>query len=88
MEASTTLYLTSLGWSLFLALMVYFIIRVVCNTIKAERQRKIFKLEMKLGDKAYFPVASGGVHGEIFEINGYDVKIVVTVPKSRVYPDK
>jgi preprotein translocase subunit YajC len=85
MEAS---YWASLGWSLLLAIMVYFIIRVVCNTIKTERKRKVFKLEMKSGDKAYFPVASGGVYGEILEVNEDDVKIVVTIPKSRVYPDK
>jgi hypothetical protein len=42
---------------------------------------------MKSGDKVYFPVASGSINGEILDVNGDDVKIVVIVSKSRVYPN-
>jgi preprotein translocase subunit YajC len=73
--------------SLLLSLMVYFIIRVIYNTIKAERKRKLFIPGMKSGDKVYFPVASGSVNGEVLEVSGDDVKVVVTVSKSRVYPN-
>ena len=78
---------TLVGWVLLLITMVAFIIKVVYNTIKSERKRKLFTTEMKTGDKVYFPVASGSVRGEILDVNGDNVKIVVTVPKSRVYPN-
>ena len=78
---------TLVGWVLLLITMVAFIIKVVYNTIKSERKRKLFTTEMKPGDKAYFPVASGSVRGEILDVNGDNVKIVVTVPKSRIYPN-
>jgi preprotein translocase subunit YajC len=67
--------------------MTVFIIKVIYNTIKAERKKKLFTSEMKSGDKVYFPVASGSINGEILDVNGDDVKIVVTVSKSRVYPN-
>lgn len=41
---------------------------------------------MKQGDNIYFPVASGSIPGEILEVNGDEVKVIVTVSKSRVYP--
>lgn len=78
---------TLIGWVLLLVAMIAFIIKVVYNTIKTEKNRKLFNSSMKVEDKVYFPVASGGVRGEILEVNGDDVKIVVTVSKSRVYPD-
>ena len=76
-----------IGWSLVIISMIVFIVKVTYNTIKTERKRKIFTCEMKPGDKAYFPVASGSVRGQILNVNGDEVKIVVTVPKSRVYPN-
>jgi len=79
--------INTIGWSLLGVFMVVFIIKVVYNTIKAERKRKLFTTEMKTGDKVYFPVASGSVRGEILDVNGDNVKIVVTVPKSSVYPN-
>ena len=72
---------------LLLVFMTVFIIKVIYNTIKAERKKKLFTPEMKSGDKVYFPVASGSINGEILDVNGDDVKIVVTVSKSRVYPN-
>ena len=79
--------ITLVGWVLLLVFMTVFIIKVIYNTIKAERKKKLFTSEMKSGDKVYFPVASGSINGEILDVNGDDVKIVVTVSKSRVYPN-
>jgi hypothetical protein len=42
---------------------------------------------MKVGDKVHFPVDSNTVTGKILEVDGDTVKIVVSVSKSRVYPD-
>jgi hypothetical protein len=42
---------------------------------------------MKSGDKVYFSVASGNVNGEVLEVNGDDVKVVITLNKSRLYPN-
>lgn len=75
-----------IGWSLLIISMIVFIIKVVYNTIKSEKERKKFLPEMKQGDNVYFPVASGSIPGEILEVNGDEVKIVVTVSRSRVYP--
>jgi preprotein translocase subunit YajC len=79
--------ITLVGWVLLLVFMTVFIIKVIYNTIKSERKKKLFTPEMKSGDKVYFPVASGSINGEILDVNGDDVKIVVTVSKSRVYPN-
>jgi preprotein translocase subunit YajC len=78
---------TLVGWVLLLITMVTFTIYSIYKTIKVEHRKKLFTPEMKSGDKVYFPVASGSVRGEILDVNGDDVKIVVTVPKSRVYPN-
>ena len=75
-----------IGWSLVIISMVVFIVKITYNTIKAEKERKKFFPEMKQGDNVYFPVASGSIPGEILEVNGDEIKIVVTVSKSRVYP--
>ena len=76
-----------IGWSLVIISMLAFIIKVAYNIIKIERKKKLFTPAMKSGDKVYFPVASGSVRGEILNVNGDEVKIVVTVSKSRVYPN-
>jgi preprotein translocase subunit YajC len=81
------IFFKAIGWVLLLVFMTVFIIKVIYNTIKAERKKKLFTSEMKSGDKVYFPVDSGSINGEILDVNGDDVKIVVTVSKSRVYPN-
>lgn len=78
--------IAGIGWSLVLISMLVFIIKVTYNTIKSEKERKRFLPEMKQGDSIYFPVASGSIPGEIFEVNGDEVKVMVTVSKSRIYP--
>ena len=77
-----------IGWSLVIISMLAFIIKVAYNIIKIERKKKLFTPAMKSGDKVYFPVASGSVRGEILYVNDDEVKIVVTVSKSRVYPNE
>lgn len=72
---------------LFLSCLV-FISYVIYRTLQTEKKRKQYTSEMKSGDKIYFPVASGGVTGEILEVNDDDVKVVITVSKSRVYPNE
>lgn len=78
---------TLVGWLLLLVFMVAFIIKVVYNTIKIERKKKLFTPSMKSGDKVYFSVASGNVSGEVLDVDGDDVKVVITVNKSRLYPN-
>ena len=78
---------TLVGWVLVLITMITFIGYVIYRAFKTERKKKLFTSVMKSGDKVYFPVASGNVRGEILDVNGDDVKIVVTVSKSRVYPN-
>ncbi len=68
-------------------LVVYWTIKIIVNTIKSERGRKKFSINMKSGDKVHFPVDSNSVTGEILEVDGDTVKVVVSVSKSRVYPD-
>lgn len=62
------------------------IVYIITKLIKSEKSRKDFGKSMKVGDSAYTPTASNGVIGEIVEINNEEVKILITVPKSRVYP--
>ena len=42
---------------------------------------------MKIGDKVYVP-AIDFVTGEILEINGDEIKVVIKSDKSRVYPQE
>jgi preprotein translocase subunit YajC len=79
--------INTIGWLLLLTFMSFFVIKVIYNTIKAERKRKLFIPGMKSGDKVYFSVASGNVNGEVLEVNGDDVKVVITLNKSRLYPN-
>ncbi len=87
MEATETnfLWLSIAYGILFIAILCGFV-RVVYNTITTERKRKKFTPVMVKGDAVYFPVASGSVNGEILEVDGDTVKIIVTITKSRVYP--
>lgn len=78
---------TLVGWVLLLAFMTAFIIKVVYNTIKTERKKKLFTPSMKSGDKVYFYSNNIPICAEILEMNGDDVKVVITVNKSRLYPN-
>ena len=75
------------GWVLFLVFMTVFIIKVIYNTIKIERKKKLFTAVMKQGDKVYFSVTNGNMNAEILDVNGDDVKVVITLHKSRLYPN-
>ena len=75
-----------IGWSLVIISMLAFIIKVAYNTIKSEKERKKFLPEMKQGDSIYFPVASGSIPAEILVVYGDEVKVIVTISKSRIYP--
>jgi hypothetical protein len=87
MEATqTNLLWLSIAYGILFIGIIYGFIRAVYNTITTERKRKKFTPVMVKGDAVYFPVASGNVNGEILEVDGDLVKIIVTVTKSRVYP--
>jgi hypothetical protein len=79
--------ITIIGWTLLIMLMVYWTIKIVVNTIKSEKSRKKFSPNVKVGDKVYVPIDSNTVTGDILEVDGDTVKVVVSVSKSRVYPD-
>lgn len=79
--------ITLVGWVLFLVFMTVFIIKVIYNTIKIERKKKLFTAVMKQGDKVYFSVTNGDMNVEILDVNGDDVKVVITLHKSRLYPN-
>jgi preprotein translocase subunit YajC len=79
--------ITLVGWVLLLVFMTVFIIKVIYNTIKIERKKKLFTPVMKQGDKVYFSVTDGNMNAEILDVNGDDVKVVITLHKSRLYPN-
>lgn len=76
-----------IGWSLLLTIMFIFTFKVIYNTIKSEKDRKKFILTVKKGDKVYTPTSGNSLNGEVFDVNENEVKIIITVPKSRVYPN-
>lgn len=78
---------TSLLWIGLIIAMVIFIFIVVGNTIRNERGRKSFRSVMKPGDDVKVPTIDY-VIGEILEVNEDDVKVVIKVHKSMVYPNK
>ena len=78
---------TIIGWALLILLITYWTIKIIVNTIKSERGRKKFSPNMKAGDEVYFHVDSNSVTGNILEVDDDIVKVVVSVSKSRVYPD-
>lgn len=80
------IFYTNLTLLLLLGFLISFIVYVAYRTIQNENKRKQYTPTMKQGDNVYFPVASGSVSGEILEVNGDEVKIIVTWHKSRVYP--
>lgn len=75
----------TIGWIIIIILMVFFICFIIINTIRAEKRRKSFSSVMKPGDKVTVPVTDR-YEGEVLEVNGDEVKIIVTAHKSRVYP--
>jgi len=78
---------TTIGWVLLLITMFIFIVKVIYNTIKSEKRRKKFIPTIKKGDKVYTPTSGNSLNGEVFEVNENEVKIIITVTKSRVYPN-
>lgn len=79
---------TIIGWALLILLITYWTIKIIVNTIRNERARKAFSPNMKAGDNVRFSVATNIVNGEILEVDGDYVKIVVTIGRSSVYPNK
>lgn len=68
---------------IILVLSIFFLIKLIKN----ERDRKKFNDIMKPGDEVKVPTVDY-VIGEILEVNGDEVKVVIKVPKSIVYPNK
>ena len=73
------------GWLILLILMSFLTFRIIVNTVRTERKRKSFSTNMKPGDQVIVPVMDR-YEGEVLEVNGDEVKIIVTAPKNRVYP--
>lgn len=67
------------AFSFILFMMITYIIKLIRN----ERKRKLFT--PKPGDQVRVPVYEE-YSGEVLEVNGDEVKIVVTTSKNRVYP--
>jgi preprotein translocase subunit YajC len=74
------------GWLLLITFMVFMTTKIIVNTIRNERKRKSFSTNMKPGDQVRVPVLTDQYSGEVLEVNGDEVKIIVTAPKNRVYP--
>jgi hypothetical protein len=74
-----------LGYGLLIFFMVIGILKIILNTIVTERDRKKFMPLIKKGDIVYTPTAGNPIDGEVLEVNGDRVKIIITVFKSRVY---
>ena len=73
------------GWLLLVMLMVFMVTKITINLVRNERKRKSFSTNMKPGDQVVVPVLDQ-YSGEVLEVNGDEVKIIVTAPKNRVYP--
>ena len=61
---------------------------ITFKMIRNEKKRMRYTPKMKIGDEVYLPSTSSGVTGEVLEINGDKVKIVITCNKSNLYPTK
>ena len=77
----------NLLWLVLVVGLVTLATLVITKTIRSERKRKAFLTVMKIGDKVYVP-AIDFVTGEILEINGDEIKVVIKADKSRVYPQE
>ena len=80
--------ITNYNWLILLAFMTFMVIRIIVGVIKSERNRKSFAPTMKPGDKVFAPILNDRVDGEVLEVNDDEIVIKITVPKSRVYPQK
>jgi preprotein translocase subunit YajC len=74
------------GWLLLIIFMVFMTTKIIVNTVRNERNRKAFSKVIKPGDSVAVPVMNDQYSGEVLEVNGDEVKIIVTAPKNRVYP--
>lgn len=72
-----------IGLGILLTVGISFVIRRI---IKSEKRRIKYEPNMKPGDKVVVPISDNAFAGEVHEINGDTVKIIVTTPKSKVYP--
>ncbi len=79
--------ITTIGFIALSIFMAFMIIRIIINTVRNERNRKAYSKVIKTGDKVSVPVFER-YSGEVLEVNGDEVKIVVTAHKNRVYLDK
>lgn len=77
--------ITLIGWVVLLLFMSFMIIRIIVNTVRNERKRKAYSKIIRPGDQVTVPVMER-YSGEVLEVNGDEVKIIVTAPKIRVYP--
>jgi preprotein translocase subunit YajC len=73
--------------ALFVLIILVLSIFILIKLIKNERDRKKFNDIMKPGDEVKVPTIDY-VIGEILEINDDEVKVVIKVNKSIVYPNK
>ena len=69
-----------------IAFAIFMVVRILTKTIRNERNRRAFASTMKPGDLVKVPVLDDHYVGEVFEVNGDEVKIIVTASKNRVYP--
>ena len=74
------------GWLLLIIFMTFMLTKIIINVVRNERKRKSFSTNMKTGDQVVVPVLTDQYSGEVLEVNGDEVKIIVTAPKNRVYP--
>jgi hypothetical protein len=74
--------------NLFLVLMLFVALmtaKIIVSVILNERRRKAYSKVIKPGDEVRVPVINDQYQGEVLEVNGDEVKIIVTAPKNRVY---
>jgi hypothetical protein len=69
-----------------IAFAIFMLVKILTKTIRNERNRRAFASTMKPGDLVKVPVLDDHYVGEVFEVNGDEVKIIVTASKNRVYP--
>ncbi len=79
--------ITNIGFLTLISLMIFMVTNIIVKTVINERRRKSFSKVIKPGDLVRVPVADDQYHGEVLEVNGDWVKIIVTAPKDKVYPN-
>jgi preprotein translocase subunit YajC len=80
--------ITTIGFIALAIFMAFMTIRIIVNAVRNERNRKAYSKVIKPGDRVKVPVLNDRYSGEVLEVNGDEVKIVVTAHKNRVYLDK